>query len=145
MLEILLAHFKSASRKNHAIEALNLLSQYHLWLPDRLAQQLIWCHFVNTHGKPGCNIPCDLYLEHCNRVCKIAIRGIGANLMPKALQRIGKGSGQLLKIIEQFDTESGVSAFSTEHTMPSFKKDLHVECSCEAVEGFASISGDQRS
>ena len=33
--------FKSAKRKNYAIEALNLLLQYHLRLPDRLAQQLI--------------------------------------------------------------------------------------------------------
>ena len=94
--------FKPARQKNYMydIEAMKLLSQYHLQLPDCLAQQLLWFRFVNTHGKPGCNIPCDLYLEHCNRVCNIAIRGIGANLMPKALQRIDKCSGPLLKIIE---------------------------------------------
>jgi len=43
----------------------------------------------NMHGTPGKNIPMDLYMEHLNRIAKEAIKGLGANKTPKAIQRIG--------------------------------------------------------
>ena len=124
MLEVFLLIFKSSRWVNYAIEAFTTIFQYHLLLPDRLAKQLLWSRFVNTHGQPGHNIPCDLYMEHCNRVCKMAVRGIGANVTPQAIQRVGKCAGPLLNIIDQFDSESGIGAVSTGHTVPSFNKDL---------------------
>ena len=57
--------FKACRRKNYAIEAFTLLAQHEILFPERLKQQLLWSRFVNTIGKPGHNIPCDLHLEHC--------------------------------------------------------------------------------
>lgn len=119
-----LLYFKASRRVNYAIEALTLVVQYHLLLPDRLAQQLLWSRFINTHGKEGRNIPCDLYMEHCNRMCKMAVHGLGANLTPHAIQRVGKCSGPLLHIMGQFDAESSVHTKSGDHTVPSFMQDL---------------------
>ena len=49
----LLLLFKASGRKNYAIEALTLLSQYSIILPPNLAEQLKWSRFVNMHGHPG--------------------------------------------------------------------------------------------
>ena len=75
----LLLLFKASGRKNYAIEALTLLSQYHLLFPPYLAEQLKWSRFVNVHGFPGHNISRDLHMEHLNRLVKTAINGLGAN------------------------------------------------------------------
>jgi len=56
-----LLHFKEANRKNYAIEAFNLLAQYHVVLSPRMAMQLLWNRTINTHGRPGKNIPCDSF------------------------------------------------------------------------------------
>ena len=58
--KFLLLYFKASKRKNYSTEAVNLLAQYYYLLPPRLASQLIWSRIVNVHGKPGCNISCDL-------------------------------------------------------------------------------------
>ena len=60
----LLLLFKASGRKNYAIEALTLLSQYSIILPPNLAEQLKWSRFVNMHGRPGHNISCDLHMEY---------------------------------------------------------------------------------
>ena len=52
--------FKAAGRKNYAIEAMTMLTQYHITLPPRLAEQLKWSRFINTHGTIAHNISCDL-------------------------------------------------------------------------------------
>lgn len=75
-------------RKNYAIEAFTLLSQYHFLYSKRQAQQLLWGRFVNTHGLPARNIPCDLYMEHLNRVCKDAVNGLHANKTPDTLEKL---------------------------------------------------------
>ena len=56
--------FRATGRKNYAIEALTLLSQYHITLPYNLAEQLKWSRFINVHGLPGNNISFDLHTEH---------------------------------------------------------------------------------
>ena len=70
--KFMLLVFKAGNRTNYAIEMLFLLAQYHLFLSPRLVQQQVWSRFVNTQGWPGCNIPCDLHLEHINRAWKEA-------------------------------------------------------------------------
>ena len=45
--------FINSGRRNYAIEAFNLLCQYHYHLPPQQAQQLIWSRFVNTAGRKG--------------------------------------------------------------------------------------------
>ena len=52
--------FRASSRTNYSIEAFHLLAQHQFLLSPRLSQQLLWSHFVNTHGVPGHNIACDL-------------------------------------------------------------------------------------
>lgn len=116
--------FKASGRKNYAIEALTLLSQYYLILPPHLAEQVKWSRFINVHGLPGHNISCDLHMEHLNRVAKIAIDGLGANKSQKAIQRIGKAIGTVSVSLQNFDAISNVPAESGAHTTRSSEKDL---------------------
>ena len=75
--------FRATGRKNYEIEALTLLSQYHITLPCNLAEQLKWSRFVNVHGLPGTNISSDLHIEPLNKLVKVSIEGLGAS--PKRL------------------------------------------------------------
>ena len=124
--KFLLLVFKVANGMNYSIEALVLLSQYHLFLSPRLAQQLAWSQFVNTHGWPGYNIPCDLHMEHINRVCKAAVKLLGANLTPKAIVRVGRCIGPLMNATHQFDKECGIDPTHGTHSKASVKKDLQL-------------------
>ena len=42
--------FKASGRRNYSVEAFTLLSQYHLILPERLAEQLKWSRFITHMG-----------------------------------------------------------------------------------------------
>ena len=53
----LLPIFFGTGKTNYSCEVLNML-HHELTLPPRLANQLLWSRFVNTHGAPGRNIPC---------------------------------------------------------------------------------------
>ena len=75
--------FKAARRKNYAIEAFTLLAQEKFLLSPRQSLQLKWSRTINTHGLPGKNIPCDLYMEHLNRESKSALSGLGSNITDK--------------------------------------------------------------
>ena len=119
-----LLYFKASHRKNYSIEALNLLAQYNLLLPPRLAEQLKWSRFINVSGKPGHNIACDLHLEHINCACKFAIAGLGANTTPQAITRVGKCIGPLMKICTHFDEVFGLHTLSSAHPMPDISKDV---------------------
>ena len=67
-------------RTSYSIEAFNLLAQFNVILPPRLAQQLAWSRCINTKGQIGCNILCDLHMGHLNQSCKEAIKGLDANV-----------------------------------------------------------------
>ena len=56
--------FSNSGNRNYACEAANLLIQYYYVLSPRQASQLLLSKFVNTHGRPGRNIPVDLHMEH---------------------------------------------------------------------------------
>ena len=100
-----------------------MLSQYHLTLPPRLAEQLIWCRFINTHGYARHNISCDLHMEHMNRVAKTAIEGLGANRSEKAITRVGKA---ITSTLDNFDPVNNVPAVSGAHSVKSSAKDLQI-------------------
>ena len=76
VLEVHAFDFKCTGRVNYSIEAFTLLSQYHFLLSKCQASQLIWGRFINTRGLPCHNIPCNLFIEHLNRICKDAINGL---------------------------------------------------------------------
>ena len=68
--KFLLVLFKSTNHHNYSKEAVNLLLQYYYKLSERQKAQLLWGRCVNTKGLPGCNVPCDLHMEHLNRRLK---------------------------------------------------------------------------
>lgn len=80
--------------------------QYHHLLTERQRAQLVWSRFVNTHGRPGCNIPADLHMEHLNRRLKIALRHIAANVCPSTIVRAAKSIGTINRICEVFERET---------------------------------------
>ena len=118
--------FKAAQRSNYSIEALNLLSQYHFFFTFRQAEQLIWSRCVNTHGRPGKNIPCDLYMEHLNRICKMTVAHLGANKTTDSLQRAAKCVGVLAKLLLKYDDDMGISERSGNHYVASMSKDKRI-------------------
>ena len=67
----LLPIFKSSGRKNYSIEVLQMLNQVESTLTRRESAELIWNHFINTHGHgmKGRNIPCDLHIWNTLTVC----------------------------------------------------------------------------
>ena len=116
--------FKSTGRKNYCIEAFILLAQYQYLLNQRERQQLLYSRFINTHGLPGKNISCDLFMEHLNRLLKDAIRALGANKTPKAISRLGKCIAPLADILDMFDTLHNISSQTADHKIPKADKDM---------------------
>jgi L1 cell adhesion molecule like protein len=115
--------FKATNRHNYAIEAFHTLADVKL-LPPRLSHQRIWSRFVNTHGNgiPGHNKPCDLHMEHLNRLCKDCVYHLGANMTEKVICDYSKCIGPVFKIMSTFDEKHGLRASSGAHTISSSKK-----------------------
>jgi len=63
--KFLLPVFKEENHHNYAKEAFILILQSKILSPRKLCE-LKWNRTVNTHGKPGHNVPCDLHMEHLN-------------------------------------------------------------------------------
>ena len=116
--------FKATGRTNYSIEAFNMLAQYHFLLSNRQKHQLIWGRFINVHGLPARNIPCDLYMEHLNRVVKEALKGLGANKTEKAMVYVGKAVGALDSVQKNYDHDNCINEGSGSHRAASFSKEL---------------------
>ncbi len=101
--KFLLIVFKLTNRRNYSQEAAMLLIQQQYLLLPHKAAQLTWSSFVNTSGRRGCNIPCDLHMEHFNRRLKDMIKHLGSNVKPHIIQRAGKCVG-LIHYICKFCT-----------------------------------------
>ena len=82
----LLPVFKALDKRNYSGKVLRMLYSCNYMLSPRQSQQLLYSRFINTHGLPGRNIAADLHMEHLNRACKDAIKGLGANKTEKSLQ-----------------------------------------------------------
>ena len=108
----LLMIFKASQRKNYSIEAFNLLCQYFYYLSLQLAQQLLYSRFVNVHGRVGCNIPCDLHMEHLNRIVKETMQHLGANKTERAIVRSSKCSQLLTTLLSNFDMRTRLKDMS---------------------------------
>ena len=124
-LRYLLPVFKRCNRKNYAIEVLHTLYNVAYGLPPCEAHQVVWSRFVNTTGLPGHNIPCDLHMEHLNRLCKDALhmRGRQGNM---AVKRVGKVVGILSGLLSTFDKETSVQQKSSAYRVASASEDLSV-------------------
>lgn len=115
--------FKLEHRTNYSIECFNLLAQYEFLLTERQKAGLQWSRTVNTHGRMGKNISCDLHMEHLNRVVKTSIAAMGSNVTDKSVLRAGKCLKKHVAIENQFDRENGVPQLSGKHSRKSSDKD----------------------
>ena len=100
--------FRANNRSNYAIEAFVVLFQFDFLLPPRLARQLALSRTINTHGRAGKNVSCDLHMEHLNREAKNVLSGLGSNITDAAVIRVGKALGEIVQILHQFDTISEI-------------------------------------
>ena len=85
--------FKASNRTNYSKEAVILLAQYHCLFSERKAEQLLYSQFINTRGCRGCNIPCDLQIEHLNQRLECVLRNLGSNIQPSCITHAAKSLG----------------------------------------------------
>ena len=136
--------FKATNRRNYALEAFNMVADCKL-LPPRQAHQILWSRFVNTHGKgiSGNNIPCDLHIEHMNRLLKVCFRNLGANKTKNAICQYSKSMGPLVTLLTNFDSEHQCPNVNGSHTTsPSTKdRDIIIQQLREKAKVFHEIPG----
>ncbi len=120
----LLLVFRSSHRTNYTIEAFTLLAQEKFILSPRMALQPKWSRTINIHGRAGKNVPADLHMEHLNRECKIALRGLGSNITDHAIQRVGKCIPKTVSVLENFDVHNEIPPQSSYYTRRSSAKDI---------------------
>jgi len=132
--KLLLIIFKVKGQRNYCKEAIVLLSHYHCLLSQRKAAQLKWSRFVNTIGRQGKNVSCDLHLEHLNRTLKGLITDIGSNVSGKntqsiypnkAINRAACSIGVLHDICKEFEQSNSLKQDSDKHSRLSFVKDTN--------------------
>ncbi len=100
-------HFRASTCTKYAWEALRLRFQL-VMLPPALSHHLKWERFVNTHGGPGRNIPCDLFNEHMNKLFKEILASMGANLTERSIQRAARSVSTLSRVRAVFDKETNL-------------------------------------
>ena len=123
--KIMLPIFKATKHYNYAKEAVLLLIQSQK-LSDRMRAQLLWSRCINTKGRAGCNIPCDLHLEHLNRRLKIVLRSMGAIMTSASILRASRSLYAVQNSYLQFeeDSVSTQSAHADRHTKLAYGKDF---------------------
>ena len=118
--------FFNSRRTNYSKEALLLLYQQKYVLTPRQSKQLMYSRFINTHGIKGRNIPCDLHMEHLNRLCKDAVRDLGSNKTTSSISRVAKTLGTLDPVLQQFDEQNDVKQPSGHHAKVTCKNDINI-------------------
>lgn len=121
---------RMSARTNYAKDILLLLYNIESNYSPREVQQLVWCRTVNTTGRAGHNIPCDLFVEHLNRLCKDMINGMGSNKTEKSITRIGKCVGPIKRVLDHYDNITGVSQVSQKHSEVNQQKDQSMILQC---------------
>lgn len=119
--KFMLIIFKATNHRNYAKEAVVLLYQYYYLFSERQKHQLLWSRCVNTHGRTGTNIPCDLHMEHLNRRLKSVMRGMGSNITPHSITR---AIASVHHVCQAFERQTASSQHSDHHTIPEFGKDF---------------------
>ena len=143
MWKFLLIFFKKTGRRQYAKEAAIMLIQYHFLLSDRKAAELKYSRFVNTQGREGCNMPCDLFMEHLNRRLKGVIRHMGSNIQPPTLVKAARSIGLVDDICRAFEQETAAVKEDTgKHSKPSSSKDYQrILTQLIESKAFSAISG----
>ena len=135
--------FKVTRHSNYFKEAVILQLQYHYLLPEREAEQLKWSRFVNTIGKTGCNVSCDLHIEHLNRRLKGMMGGMRGE--KHAIDRAAKSIGFIHNICEKLNQETGHNKTNTHKTLSSAKECSMIVDELMQQDVFMQISGRSHS
>ena len=114
--------FKVTRHSNYLKEAILFQLQYYFLLPKRQAEQLKWSRFVNSKGREGCNISCDLHIEHLNRRLKTVMTGMHSDV--KAIDHAAKAIGIIHRICEVLEEDT--YAEGNKHDRPSFAKECRL-------------------
>lgn len=122
--KFLLISFRATGHHNYAKEAFNLLMQVEYLCSERTKAQILWGRFINTAGRQGCNMPCDLFMEHLNRRLKGVIRNIGANVTKSSLTRASRSVNIIEQVCQTLLAEVGHKQDSNYHCVPRFEQDL---------------------
>ena len=123
--KFLLIIFKSTNHPNYAKEAVNLLMQHAYFFSEREKAQLMWSRTANTRGVQGCNMPCDLLMEHLNRRLKNMVGNMGGNVSPQAIVKAAKSLGPVQHVCSVFEGQTIERKASCDrHSFPSIAKDL---------------------
>ena len=105
---------------NYAKEAFTLFAQTHM-LSERKVMELKWSHTVNITGRTGCNIPCDLHMEHLNRRLKSMLGNIAPNVSSQAIERVAKSLGIVNNLCKNFEKEVDARVDKPYSSYPSQK------------------------
>lgn len=101
--------FKASKRTNYSKEAFILLAQHDLLFSPRMEHQLLWSRTINTVGRPGRNIACDMHMEHLVCQCKAAMGVLGPNVTREAsISHTGKSVGFIMEVVDSFDASNNV-------------------------------------
>jgi L1 cell adhesion molecule like protein len=119
----LLLVFKKANRRNYAKEVAITLVQFMFLTSERKAAQMMTTRFVNTKGRAGCNMPCDLHMEHYNRRLKGIIRHLHSNIQPHSIVKAARSIGVVNDVCSLFESKTTGKADSGQHQKPGFSKD----------------------
>jgi L1 cell adhesion molecule like protein len=120
----LMVIFRTSGNRTYAKEAALLLIQFHFLSSERVAAQLMTGRFINTKSRAGCNLPCDLHMEHLN--CRLSgiIHHLGSNVQPATISRAAKAVGLVDHIFRTFSESLCGKMDSDHHPILTTQKDL---------------------
>ena len=131
-------------RVKYAYVVLLSLAKIYAILPKRTALEVLLNRFFNSLGKAGGNIPLDLRMEHLNKLLKLALKQLGANITEKSAQRIAKSLEAVEQILVNVDKDCDLKERSGYHsskcldeTVTTVTKDLHDEQVFDILPGRA--------
>ena len=113
-------HLYNDQRTKYAWDALKLQFQLAV-LPPSLSHQVKWGRFVNTHGGPGHNIPCDLFNKQLNKLFKDINDNMRSNITDEAVKQAAQSVTGLRNIRDAFDADTKVSSQTTAHSTKMMK------------------------
>lgn len=135
---------RKGSRTKYAFEAFRYIALLNSLLTPRMAHKLKWGRFVNTSGRHGNNIACDLRVEHEVRKTKELLSGIGGKLDEKNSQRVVKAQQKLDVVVSNFDRECEVNPQCSTHTKLTAEIDVdNMLCDIKKMNAFRFQAGRQ--
>ena len=108
--------FSSSSRSHYFKMCYDYLMKTEVLLPERLAARVKVGSFVNVEGKKGRNKPADMQQELTIKKTKGAIKSLGANKTPKAIERATAAAPVLSDAVDYFEDMLDIHTGKRKHT-----------------------------